>query len=40
MLDENGCPIPGSDNVVDNYINMEVRLPKGESEAYGKVIGL
>ena len=40
MLDKNGCPIPEADNVVDNYINMEVCLQKGESEAYGKIVGL
>ena len=27
------------DHVMDNYINMEIRLPIGESELFGKVIG-
>ena len=27
------------DHVMDNYINMEIRLPQGESEVFGKVIG-
>ena len=27
------------DHVMDNYINMEIRLPIGESEVFGKVIG-
>ena len=27
------------DHVMDNYINMEIRLPQGEREVFGKVIG-
>ena len=28
------------DNILDNYINMEVCFPQGESKIWGKVIGL
>ena len=35
VIDDEGNPIPGLDNIVDNYINMEVRLPSGEKELYG-----
>ena len=28
------------DNILDNYINMEVCFPQGESELWGKVVGL
>ncbi len=40
VIDDEGNPIPGLDHIVDNYINMEVRLPSGEKELYGQVIGL
>ena len=40
VVDGNGKPIDGLDHIVDTYINMEVRLPQGECELYGKVVGL
>ena len=40
VVDNNGKPIEGLDHIVDSYINMEVRLPEGEKELYGKVVGL
>lgn len=40
-VDANGKPIDNLDHILDTYINMEVRLPRGEEkELYGKVIGL
>ena len=36
--DVNGTFI-NMNHVMDNYINMEICLPIGESEVYGKVIG-
>ena len=40
VIDDDGNPISGLDHIVDNYINMEVRLPFGEKELYDQVIGL
>ena len=40
VIDDKGNPIDGLDHIVDSYINMEVRLPSGEKELYGQVIGL
>ena len=40
VVNHNRKPIDGLDHIVDTYINMEVRLPQGEKELYGKVIGL
>ena len=40
VVDNNGKLIEGLDHIVDSYINMEVRLPEGEKELYGKVVGL
>ena len=40
IVDNNGKLIEGSDHIVDSYINMEVKLPEGEKELYGKVVGL
>ena len=30
VIHDEGNPIAGLDHIVDNYINMEVRLPSGE----------
>ena len=38
--DDTVNPIDGLDHIVDSYINMEVRLPSGEKELYGQVMGL
>ena len=35
-VNNNGRPIDGLDYIVDSYINMEVKLPEGEKELYGK----
>ena len=40
VIDDDDNPIAGLDHIVDNYINMEVRLPSGEKELYGQVVGL
>ena len=40
VVDNNGTSIEGLGHIVDSYINMEVRLPEGEKELYGKVVGL
>ena len=40
IIDHNWKPIVGLDNIVDSCINMEVCLPQGEQELYGKVIRL
>ena len=40
VIGDDGKPIAGLDHIVDNYINMEVRLPSGEKELYGQVVGL
>ena len=39
-VDKNGKPIDNLDHLYDTFINMEVRLPKGERELYGQVVGL
>ena len=40
VTDNKGNSINGLDHIVDNYINMEVRLPSREKELYGQVVGL
>ena len=40
IVDDDGEPINGLDDIVDSYINMEVKLPYEEKEFYGSVIGL
>ena len=40
VVDNNGKPIDGFDNIVDSYISMEVKLLEGEKELYRKVVGL
>ena len=32
-VDENGTPIDNLDHLYDTFVNMEVRLPKGERES-------
>ena len=40
VVDDDGNPISNLDHLHDTFVNMEVRLPKGERELYGKIIGL
>ena len=40
VVNNNGKPIDSLGHIIDSYINMEVQLPEGEKELYGKVVGL
>lgn len=40
VIDDKRKPIDGLDQIVDSYINMEVRLPLGEQELYGQDVCL
>ena len=40
VIDDEGNPIAGLDHIVDNYIDMEIRLPLGEKELYDQAVGL
>ena len=40
MLNEDRHPTHRLDNMVDNYIDMYILIPKGEKEAYGRIIVL
>ena len=40
VVDNNERLIDGLDHVVNSYINMDLDLPDGGKQLYGKVIGL
>ena len=40
VIDNDWKPILGLDHIVNSYINMEVKLPSGDKELYGAVVGL